>query len=76
MDQEKVDANTGMVTVSPPNNNEVIAIGSEDEEEMEIILNYTRPQKKIGPTPRMQKPLQGMALALTTSLERSTKNQD
>ena len=35
-DQEKADANAGTVTVSAPKNNEVIAIGSEDEEETEI----------------------------------------
>ena len=39
-DQEKADANAGTVTVSPPNNNEVIAIGSEDEEETET--KYTQ----------------------------------
>jgi hypothetical protein len=38
-DQEKADANAGTVTVSPPNNNEVIALGSEDEDETEIIFN-------------------------------------
>ena len=38
-DQEKADANAGTVTVLPPNTNEVIALGSEDEEETEIIFN-------------------------------------
>jgi hypothetical protein len=45
-DQEKADANAVRVTVLPPNNNEVIALESEDEDEMEINFNDSQDAKE------------------------------
>ena len=47
-DQEKADENAGMVTVSPPNNNEeIVTIGLDDEEEMEINLEYSQAAEEV-----------------------------